>query len=208
MDMDSEDLVVMMNTFLEEAKHKTYFGVFKYEEELMDGKFTLKADSFTGEVKAIFKNYTIVYNSNTRVANQIVTSPTISLSGSDNVTYNMQNETEKLTNSMLHAKLLGLSYDLRSKSTDDIWKIFLKRSVRKFFGVFVDETSRGLIGVILGILIFWMGAMAYQWMFVDHRIQEIKYIPIENLCINAVNCSQQTIPEAGFKGRSFTFPRH
>lgn len=205
MEMESEKVALMMEEFLEEAKHKTYFGIFKYEKDVMDSKFKLIADSFTGDCKATFRNYTVVYNSNTRIVNEIVTSPILELSGTGSTTYNMQNETEKLINGLLYATLIGISCDLRSKSTDEIWKTLLKKVVRKFIGIFVDETSRGLIIVILGILIFWMGTLSSRWLSVDHRIQEIKYIPIENLCINDVNCSREIMPGSDYNGRHFLF---
>ena len=204
MELAHKDIIPLMNLFLQEAKHSTWFGVFKDERDVKNRKFSLRADSFTGNCRVTYGNYIILYNSNTGAINTINTSTDSESNEQESTDDIIENETKGTALEEPYSTLITISFYITKKGDEPTWKVMLIKFVRKITGAFVDETGRGIIGLFFGALLTLITALFYQWLSVDHGTQDIRLIPIENLCINYMICSHEAMPEANLKGRPFS----
>ena len=155
MELPDEDIAQMMEVFLHEARHKTYFGILKHEGDIKGIKYTIRADSFTGYCRFTYKGDIIVYNSNNGVVSKI-SGPSNPISGA--------NEAKGIAIDEPYSTLMTMHFSITKKSTEAIWKVLLIKFFRNIVGVFVDNTSHGIVGMTIGILLTIVVTLVYQWL--------------------------------------------
>lgn len=175
-----------MKDYLIYAKHKTWFGIYKFErtaykiDKSVAYIFNIVADSHTGECKVTYKHEDhpegkLLYNLE---SDKSLAVNFLSMNG----TRMYPRDEEFIVRIRIH------SIDLRGESTKQILKTRCIVAFRKLGNIFMNAIFSRITTLIVGALLFLAGFMYEKWL--NDRQYASPPLQFENICINDPECGQ------------------
>lgn len=175
-----------MKEYLIYAKHKTWFGIYKFERTMykVDKSvafvFNIVADSHTGECKITYKHEDhpegkLLYNLE---SGKSLAVNFLSVNGS-----RMYPRDEEFMDKIWYHLI-----ELRRENTRLIWKIRLILAFRKLGNILMSAIFSRIATLIAGALLFLTGTIYEEWTNGHHY--DSPPVKFENICINDPKCGR------------------